>query len=214
MIGDPTIHSDRRRWRSAPVPKRRPGNSGRRVPIRSNSPRTPRIVVFNRSTYPWTFKPSGSRGSSQIGRELARNVKDTAPAAIDVVDLDAQAVQHFVVRENVGAAPRSADADRRRMLAQNQSRSPGFAQRHRRSDAEVAGPLRSRPAPACRLPASAVGGLASSSIDTLRHDRSLPTSLLRSRARKTMTLYISNATRGKWRRAIDWASLLTTAGGS
>ena len=68
--------------------------------------------------------PSGCKRQDQVGGELAGQVQDAAAAPVDPVDLDAQAAQLVVVGDDVGPAPRPADADRRRVLAEDRAAPP------------------------------------------------------------------------------------------
>ncbi len=57
---------------------------------------------------------------SEVGNDLPRQVEDASSSAIHVMDLDAHRMQEVVIRHDMGTTARSADADRGRVLAQDQ----------------------------------------------------------------------------------------------
>ena len=68
------------------------------------------------------------QGQGEIGRELTGQVEDATTAAIDPVDPNPPGAERWVIGGNVGPAPRAANADRRRVLAEDQGRPAALAE--------------------------------------------------------------------------------------
>ena len=73
-------------------------------------------------------QPSGFERHDQVGRELARKMEDASTPSVDPVDLHPVGPQVVVVGQDVSPASRSAHADRRWMLAEDQAGSPALAE--------------------------------------------------------------------------------------